>query len=342
MICPKSPDLVFKLLDNISHDVNKIETIKNSDDDIQIIEEKKCDNELRHRNCEQPLATPRKSLNTNPKAKLVEQKITNNSYSSSIKVVVILVFVYCIYNSFTTFNSNSNILDTSTNDLNPAKQTEFKNKFSEYMRLIKSKYPNQSGLFWANIESTYRHSIIKSKDPAIVLIVNDKLTSNLASELSYDILNTIKTSIENQRSYNLNNLIINPSDFTDLINAKLHDQVKLHIDNKLNKIFQSDQRVALVKNIQQIPATSMLLFYTYGDDLISAKYPGVVILMTLEIDHTISNEQREIFSKSSKKTMEFVESHLFKLWSKFVGEDQLKPLFTRIGNNVIFVNNESK
>lgn len=339
MTSPKSPDLVFKLLDNNSNDVKKIETIKNSDEDKQIIEEKKSDNELRQRNCEQTLATPRKALNSNQKAKLVEQKITNNIYLSSIKCVLIILLVFWIYYSS---GSNSNTLDTSSNDLNPAKQTAFKNKFSEYMRLIKSKYPNQSGLFWANIESTYRHSIIKSKDPAIVLIVNDKLTSNLASELSYDILNTIKTSIEDQRSYNLNNLIINPTDFNDLINAKLHDQVKLHIDNKLNKIFQSGQRVALVRNIQQIPATSMLLFYTYGDDLISAKYPGVVILMTLEIDHTISNEQRETFSKSSKKTMEFVESHLFKLWSKFVGEDQLKPLFTRIGNNVIFVDNESK
>jgi len=40
--------------------------------------------------------------------------------------------------------------------------------------------------------------------------------------------------------------------------------------------------------------------------------------------------------------MEFVETHMFQMWSKFVGEDQLKPLFTRIGNNVVFVNNESK
>jgi len=274
----------------------------------------------------------------------------NISKHSMIVVALLFLFGYLcvmsVWKNFGPTSSNINLqndLSSSCNDaLSLAKQKAYQTKFNEHMKFIKSKYPNQTSLFWANIESTYRHSIVKMKDPSIVLMVSDKLTSQTGHELSSDILNAIKTSIEDKQSSNLNNLIINPVDYSDLVESKQFDQVKLIIDNKLNKIFLNGQRVALVRSIQQIPATSMLLFYTYGDDLLSAKYPGVVILMTLEIEDTIAVEKREQLTKNSKKIMEFVETHMFQMWSKFVGEDQLKPLFTRIGNNVVFVNNESK
>ena len=102
---------------------------------------------------------------------------------------------------------------------------------------------------------------------------------NLASDLAFDVLNSIKMSIEEQ-SRDLNKLIINPDsdkDLVDLISNEKNDLVKLHIDNKLNEIFKSGQRIALVKSINRIPPTSMLLFYTYGDDLTSCKYPGIFL-----------------------------------------------------------------
>jgi hypothetical protein len=254
--------------------------------------------------------------------------------------LIVALFLKFILQSLEVNNSSN--INNNTNDIDLDKQIAYRSKFKEHMKFIKSKYPNQTNLFWANIESTFRHSIIKSKDPSIILIVNDQLTSNLAHELTYDILNTIKLSIEDKKSFNLQNLIINPFDFNNLIQTNQWDKVKLLIDDKLNRIFSSGQRVALVRNIQDIPAKSMLLFYTYGDDLLSAKYPGVVILMNLHIDYLIESTDRDVYSKSSRKIIEFTENYLFKLWSNYVMEDQLKPLFTRIGNNVIFVNNESK
>lgn len=258
-------------------------------------------------------------------------------------VLISIVYQYVAPTSSITTSNHTDDLAAAPNDaLSLAKQKAYLTKFNEHMKFIKSKYPNQTRLFWANIESTYRHSIVKTRDPSIILIVSDKLTSHTGHELASDILNAIKTSIEDQQSSNLNNLVISPAEYSNFIESKQFDQVKLIIDNKLNRIFQSGQRVALVRSIQQIPATSMLLFYTYGDDLLSAKYPGVVILMTLEIDDILLVEQRAQLANNSKKIMEFVETYLFQMWSKFVGEDQLKPLFTRIGNNVVFVNNESK
>jgi len=89
----------------------------------------------------------------------------------------------------------------------------------------------------------------------------------------------VKQSTDTTEStrFHINDLIISPktdNDLSNLIENKNADGVKLHIDTKLNNLFKNGQRIALVKNINTIPATSMLLFYTYGDDLISAKFPG--------------------------------------------------------------------
>jgi len=98
----------------------------------------------------------------------------------------------------------------------------------------------------------------------------------LGENLAYDILSWIHSSVAGN-THNLKNLILNPesdNDLTSLISKDNWDQVKLHIDTTLNGIFMNKNRIALVKDIEKIPATSMLLFYTYGDDLLSAKYPG--------------------------------------------------------------------
>jgi hypothetical protein len=70
---------------------------------------------------------------------------------------------------------------------------------------------------------------------------------------------------------------------------------------------------------------------SYGDYLPNAKYPGIIILLTLEID--ILDKSKTLNSKSNQ----FVEDYLFHLWSKTFNEDQIKPIFTRIANHVIFI-----
>lgn len=64
--------------------------------------------------------------------------------------------------------------------------------------------------------------------------------------------------------------------------------------------------------------------------------------MTLELNEIIEkdSEEREMLLKSQSKLTGYVEDYLFKIWSRQVGEDQLRPLFTRIANNVVLVNNE--
>lgn len=261
--------------------------------------------------------------------------------------LLVFICIACIVSAMAISlkDPNTNGTGRSSSGTDPEKERLQREKFKSLIASMKSKYPNQTNLFWANIQSTFRHSILKSKDPSIVLIVSDETTKALGNDLAHGILNSIKASIDDNHQKNLNNLIIDPmedEDLVDLITMEKDDKIKLHIDNKLNRIFSSGQRIALVKSISVVPATSMLLFYTYGDDLLSAKYPGVIILMTLNLNEIIEkkSEKREMLMKSQSKLTGFIESYLFKIWSKQVGEDQLRPLFTRIANNVVLVNNE--
>lgn len=142
---------------------------------------------------------------------------------------------------------------------------------------------------------------------------------------------------------NSKKLIIDPIDdsyLSSLISTSEHDKTKLYVDDKLNSVFKAGEKLALVNNIEQLPAHTMLLFYSYGDDLLNAKYPGVLILMTLNINSIIDDTQKSSFSKSSSVITKFAEDHMFSLWSRYIGDDQLRPLFTRIANNVVYLNNE--
>jgi hypothetical protein len=244
------------------------------------------------------------------------------------------------------FSANSNPVQTVNPSLKSAGAGSLKNNFHSHLNSLKEKYPNQTTNFWSNIESSFGHSILESGGPSIILLVNDKSTSNLAPKITTDLFEFFLSILQMSSSkIGKEDLIVNPMNddkLLDLIKTKKYDAAKKYVDTKLDKVFISGCKFALVQHIERLPATTMLLFYTYGDDMGNAKYPGIVILMSLELsdDVFIENSTREQILKSSSKLSELVENYLFDLYSKHIHEDQLRPLFTRIANNVIFINNE--
>jgi len=60
-------------------------------------------------------------------------------------------------------------------------------------------------------------------------------------------------------------------------------------------------------------------------------FKGVIILMTLEFKDDFNPISRQ------KDVTKLVERYLIDVWSADVNEDQIKPLLTRIANNIIHV-----
>ncbi len=87
----------------------------------------------------------------------------------------------------------------------------------------------------------------------------------------------IKLTINNdKKSSDLKNSIISPK--SDSLFFKKHaDIIKLYIDTKLDNMFRNGKKIALIRDIDAIPVTAMFLFYTYGDEMMNAKFPGKTI-----------------------------------------------------------------
>jgi len=167
-----------------------------------------------------------------------------------------------------------------------------------------------------------------SRDPSIVLMVNERINSKLAHNISLDILNSIKSSTNGE-----SNVVIDLSIYENMKNI---NSIKLDLDNKISNLFSLGQKVILIRNIELLPFEVMVLFMTYGDDYLTAKYSGVIILMTLEIDKFRVYEKDE-FLNSTKKMTEYIQDYLsYKLWNN-IDDEKLNPLYTRILNNLVII-----
>ena len=204
-------------------------------------------------------------------------------------------------------------------------------------RRLQTAFPNQTKGFYSNIISCYKHSVEKNQDPSIIILVSDKQTTKNVNCVARNLLQLLIKSHDEKIDHN--KVIIKSSKYKN----KDSELVKKELDEDLINIFTNlNGKIALIEDINNIPAQSMILFYTYGDDVSTAKYKGIMILFTYELDEVISNnkDKYNLFSSDYAKLSSFVEKSINDKWSVFIDYDQLKPLYTRIANNVVLVNHE--
>jgi hypothetical protein len=127
----------------------------------------------------------------------------SNSYSIAICLVVVAVIISykCLGGSGTdrsrfASSSPSPPHSFSSNE----KQAELPSRkettmlFRTAISELKNSY-NQSEFFWAQIESSFQHSVINGNVPSVVMLVSDEATRHLADQLVYDILKRLHYSV---------------------------------------------------------------------------------------------------------------------------------------------------
>lgn len=124
--------------------------------------------------------------------------------------------------------------------------------------------------------------------------------------------------------------------FKHLIATEERELCKQYLDRRLEKIFSSGGRFAVINQIQLIPIEALTLLYSYADGE-NSKFIGVLLLLTLHIDQTISAIKRLEFENNYNSLSFFVEEHLTNHWAGQLHPEHLKPLLARIGNNLCFV-----
>jgi calcineurin-like phosphoesterase family protein len=175
---------------------------------------------------------------------------------------------------------------------------------------------NLSESDWITLNTTITTSIINRESPAVIFIAteNEQALNFFFKDmilLHQKLLKRIK---------NLDEIYI------DLGDQFVNNNDTMLLDNKLNKLFNSGYKMAILGNIEKLTAPVMALFYSYGDGFGSAKYEDVIIFMS-------HNNKERINDK--KELEQYLKDSFINRFNGTVHEDQLFPLFTRILINII-------
>jgi hypothetical protein len=217
-----------------------------------------------------------------------------------------------------------------------SKKVEFKPLESKLLvKNLKNDFKNQHINFYSNIVSCYENSILKNKDPSIIMLVSDKNSKQNLDCVGKKLLKMLNEMTHGDSNYK--NLVIN----TKLLD-KDPDIAKLQLDSNLSNIFtQLNKRTVLVEDISNIPPKAMIIFYAYGDEYSNSLYNGIIILLSYTLDVGLSGDKFKLLSNDYSLLSTLVEEKLTADWSSEIYYDQLKPLFTRIANNIVLVDRES-
>ena len=205
-------------------------------------------------------------------------------------------------------------------------------KTETFVEELMKEFPNQSRNFFHTIISCYDYSVVNELGPSIIILVSNHKESKNNKCVSRRLLKFLSNSKD------IKKLIINTKNFK----TKQNKDAKLLLDRDLSYIFgEYREKIALVENIENIPAEAMLLFYAYGDEFLQAKFKGILILFTYELKEELSKDSKKQLFNNYAKLSTLVENELNDEWSPYVEYDQLHPLYTRIGNSIILLNEES-
>ena len=196
-------------------------------------------------------------------------------------------------------------------------------------------FKNQQLSFHTNIISCYEQSILSKKDPSIIMLVSDKNSKQNLDCVAKKVLKVLNEAIHGTSEYK--NLVISTRSLD-----KDSDKAKFQLDSKLTNLFSHlNKRVALVEDISNIPPKSMMLFYAYGDEYSNSRYNGIVVLLTYTLDIGLSKDKFRLLANDYSLLSSLVEDKLTAEWSNEIHYDQLRPLFSRITNNIVLVDKEN-
>ena len=201
-------------------------------------------------------------------------------------------------------------------------------KQDDFNNLLKKNFPNQISDFFSNIISCYEHSVIKGRDPSIIILAsNNKTNTNCVARKLLKILT--------EDDLNKENLIIDSISLSSMSD----DEAKEELDKSLVNIFENlNSKIALIENIEDLPAKSMILFHSYGDDESNAKFKGIMILFTFHFE--VENSGYYFQNIKEKDMRNLIEQKLTEKLSISIHSDQLYPLYARIANNAVLINQE--
>lgn len=226
-----------------------------------------------------------------------------------------------------------------SNDLTPKPQIkaeedgkkEVLNQVNDAFSRLQKQFPNQTKAFW-RVSSAAIKSLLAVDDPkhpAVILLAAEKRTKQVMDCLAKKMSEAVNQLLVGDK-IPVAEFDCLPHERLDAEEAKLaSEEAKLALNAKLSEAFSSGARVGLVLAVDLLPGNSSLIFYRLCDTA-NAPFRHVVIILTLNLkEKPVSDEETH------------ARKELTDLWTPFMEKDQIDPIFSRIGNSVAYVEDET-
>ncbi|XP_029649344.1 uncharacterized protein LOC115223046 [Octopus sinensis] len=238
---------------------------------------------------------------------------------SSKRTVVLSIFVFLICCCFVPSKSFQavNTSNVSEPPVNPFKI------HVQNIKTLKSMFKTQSDRTWTILKSSTHH-IITSEEPdrpAVIMMVlptkeSEPMALCLARHFSHDITKVLDCHTATAASYPA----INGAEYVEYENG---DQ-KIKLDNSIQNLIKYHRSI-IINHLEKFHSETVMYFHGLCDTT-EAMYKQIAVVFLLEPPYAIKNEAE-------------LALYLEKLWSD-IDHIRIKPLLSRIANNVIFLNED--
>ena len=199
--------------------------------------------------------------------------------------------------------------------------TNFKMLFAD----LRAQFPSQSSRFWRVLQAATQSMLSKSTPthPAVILLSSDNTSVATASCIARRFGTVVARSYVNTTHHQPTFL-----DCADLVGQGA-DKFKLNLHDTLDAELSKGSKVAVVNNLQMMPGGASVVFHGYCDNE-NAPYLDATFVLTLHMHDVVIQQPDDAI----------VDDFLDRVWSRDVERENLAALYSRIANNIAFVNAE--
>lgn len=206
-------------------------------------------------------------------------------------------------------------------DDSQVKPSQILEDFLKAFDQLNSSFPKQTSTFWKVLRSGTRSIIVQDYPiaPAVFIVAVPKDAQKTALCIVRKYAAVVTRAFQGRQ----------PIEFTHhLRSADTPERIKHVIDDTLNQGFSEGSRVAIIHELNKLHGKAAMMFHGYCDNE-NAPFTRVVVLFTLFMDG--ADEETDVS----------VERKLSQVWGKYLDNDKLFPLLSRIGNRNAFARQES-
>lgn len=204
-------------------------------------------------------------------------------------------------------------------------------RFTQDLKEFKENFPQQDKHTWITFSSAIKRIIVDDypAQPAVILLGTTKGGRKLADCMARKLAKLVN------QAYNASPPVV--IDVSTEYRSLSPGDAKLALEEKFEENFQSGSRSVNLLGLEDLDGRTAMILHSYCDNE-NAPHKKAAIIFTFEVEET------EIPSRDGNPNVaeRFVEDSLGNEWKKSLNIDDTHALLSRVANNVVIINEESR